>query len=64
MTRFDFTISATDGAARNGTIGMRRGEIRKQAFMTVGTAETVKSVPPPRPEAVDTSVKVPSPSLR
>lgn len=46
MTRFAFTIAATDGAARTGTIAMRRGEIRTPAFMPVGTAGTVKGVKP------------------
>jgi queuine tRNA-ribosyltransferase len=46
MTRFDFTITATDGAARTGTIRMARGEIRTPAFMPVGTAATVKAVKP------------------
>jgi queuine tRNA-ribosyltransferase len=46
MTRFAFSISATDGAARTGTITMGRGEIRTPAFMPVGTAATVKSVKP------------------
>ena len=44
--RFDFTIHATDGAARTGTIRMRRGEIRTPAFMPVGTAATVKAMKP------------------
>jgi queuine tRNA-ribosyltransferase len=44
--RFDFTISATDGAARTGTIAMRRGDIRTPAFMPVGTAATVKAMRP------------------
>ncbi|MBO9714471.1 tRNA guanosine(34) transglycosylase Tgt [Sphingomonas sp.] len=44
--RFDFTIHATDGKARLGTIAMRRGEIRTPAFMPVGTAATVKAVKP------------------
>jgi queuine tRNA-ribosyltransferase len=44
--RFDFTISATDGRARTGTIRMRRGDIRTPAFMPVGTAATVKAVKP------------------
>ncbi|MEP7007109.1 MAG: tRNA guanosine(34) transglycosylase Tgt [Sphingomonas bacterium] len=44
--RFDFTISATDGKARTGTIAMRRGTIRTPAFMPVGTAATVKAVKP------------------
>src|SRR5688500_5499002 len=46
MTRFSFTIAATDGAARTGTIAMQRGEIRTPAFMPVGTAATVKAVKP------------------
>ena len=49
MTRFNFTIHATDGKARTGTIAMRRGEIRTPAFMPVGTAATVKAM---KPEAV------------
>lgn len=44
--RFTFTISATDGRARLGTIAMQRGEIRTPAFMPVGTAATVKAVKP------------------
>ncbi len=44
--RFAFTIDRTDGAARNGTIAMRRGEIRTPAFMPVGTAATVKAMKP------------------
>jgi queuine tRNA-ribosyltransferase len=44
--RFDFSISATDGAARRGTIAMLRGEIRTPAFMPVGTAATVKAMKP------------------
>lgn len=49
MTRFSFTIAATDGLARTGTIAMRRGDIRTPAFMPVGTAATVKAM---KPEAV------------
>jgi len=45
-TRFAFTISATDGAARTGVITMQRGEIRTPAFMPVGTAATVKAMKP------------------
>ena len=52
MTRFTFSISATDAAARTGTIAMQRGEIRTPAFMPVGTAATVKAM---RPEEVHTS---------
>ena len=46
MTGLTFAISAIDGAARTGTIAMRRGEIRTPAFMPVGTAATVKAVKP------------------
>jgi queuine tRNA-ribosyltransferase len=49
VTRFSFSISATDGAARIGVIAMQRGEIRTPAFMPVGTAATVKAM---RPEEV------------
>ena len=52
MTRFAFTIAATDGAARTGTIAMQRGEIRTPVFMPVGTAATVKAM---RPEEVRAS---------
>ena len=46
MTRFQFDIHATDGAARTGKITMQRGEIRTPAFMPVGTAATVKAMKP------------------
>ena len=44
--RFAFSIHATDGRARTGTIAMRRGAIRTPAFMPVGTAATVKAMKP------------------
>lgn len=47
--RFSFTLHATDGKARTGSIAMQRGEIRTPAFMPVGTAATVKAM---KPEAV------------
>jgi len=46
MTALTFDIHATDGAARNGTIGLPRGQIRTPAFMPVGTAATVKAMYP------------------
>jgi queuine tRNA-ribosyltransferase len=52
VTRFAFSISATEGLARTGTIAMQRGEIRTPAFMPVGTAATVKAM---RPEEVRAS---------
>ncbi len=44
MTRFSFSVHATDGRARTGAITMRRGTIRTPAFMPVGTAGTVKAM--------------------
>jgi queuine tRNA-ribosyltransferase len=44
--RFAFSIAATDGKARTGTIAMKRGDIRTPAFMPVGTAATVKAMRP------------------
>jgi queuine tRNA-ribosyltransferase len=52
VSRFSFSISATDGAARTGIIAMQRGEVRTPAFMPVGTAATVKAM---RPEEVRAS---------
>lgn len=49
MSTFSYTIHATDGAARLGTIATAHGEIRTPAFMPVGTAGTVKGM---HPEAV------------
>jgi queuine tRNA-ribosyltransferase len=43
---FTFSITATDGAARTGSITVQRGEIRTPAFMPVGTAATVKAMKP------------------
>ena len=52
MSRFSFSIFATDGVARTGAITMQCGEIRTPAFMPVGTAATVKAM---RPEEVRAS---------
>jgi queuine tRNA-ribosyltransferase len=41
-----FTLEATDGAARAGTIRTAHGEIPTPAFMPVGTKATVKSLHP------------------
>jgi queuine tRNA-ribosyltransferase len=46
VTRFAFSIAATDGRARTGAITMQRGEIRTPVFMPVGTAATVKAMKP------------------
>ncbi|WBU60849.1 tRNA guanosine(34) transglycosylase Tgt [Paracoccus albus] len=46
MSRFSFSLNATDGRARAGVIQTPRGEIRTPAFMPVGTAATVKAMLP------------------
>lgn len=46
MSRFSFTVNATDGRARTGVIDTPRGQIRTPAFMPVGTAATVKAMLP------------------
>lgn len=54
--RFAFSIAATDGAARTGTILMQRGEIRTPAFMPVGTVATVKAMRPAEVRAAGADV--------
>jgi len=41
---FSFTLEATDGAARSGTIRTAHGSVATPAFMAVGTAATVKAM--------------------
>ena len=43
---FEFEIVATDGAARAGVLHTPHGEIATPVFAPVGTAGTVKAVPP------------------
>lgn len=53
---FGFTLHATDGAARTGTIATPRGEIRTPAFMPVGTAATVKAMYPKQVRAAGADI--------
>ena len=46
MSRMDFELLGTDGAARRGRITFPRGTIETPAFMPVGTYGTVKGVLP------------------
>ncbi|MEJ0076988.1 MAG: tRNA guanosine(34) transglycosylase Tgt [Alphaproteobacteria bacterium] len=41
---FGFTLTATDGAARLGTIATAHGSVRTPAFMPVGTQGTIKGL--------------------
>ncbi len=51
-----FTLEATDGAARAGTIRTAHGEIPTPAFMPVGTKATVKRLHPDEVRAVGAHV--------
>jgi queuine tRNA-ribosyltransferase len=51
-----FTLTATDGEARAGTLRTARGEIPTPAFMPVGTKATVKSLHPDEVRALGASV--------
>ncbi len=53
---FDFTLKATDGAARAATFTTPHGTVETPVFMPVGTAGTVKGVSPEELEAVGASV--------
>ena len=46
MTRFDFDLIGTDGAAGRGRVTTPKGTIETPAFMPVGTAATVKAMLP------------------
>jgi queuine tRNA-ribosyltransferase len=41
-----YTLHASDGAARRGTLALAHGEVRTPAFMPVGTYGTVKAMSP------------------
>jgi queuine tRNA-ribosyltransferase len=51
-----FTLAATDGAARAGTLHTAHGDVPTPAFMPVGTKGTVKSVEPDELRALGTSI--------
>lgn len=53
---FAFTIKATDGKARLGTLNTAHGEIRTPAFMPVGTAATVKAMHPEQVKATGADI--------
>ena len=44
MTEFGFELLKTDGRARRGVVRTSKGDVRTPAFMTVGTAGTVKAM--------------------
>jgi queuine tRNA-ribosyltransferase len=52
--RFDLLV--TDGGARRGRVGFRRGVIETPAFMPVGTYGTVKAMTPEELEAIGAQI--------
>ncbi|HEY9130689.1 MAG TPA: tRNA guanosine(34) transglycosylase Tgt [Dyella sp.] len=46
MTPLQFSISATDGAARRGRVTLNHGSVETPAFMPVGTYGSVKAMTP------------------
>jgi queuine tRNA-ribosyltransferase len=51
-----FTLEATDGAARAGTLHTAHGDVPTPAFMPVGTKATVKTVDPVELRALGTTI--------
>ena len=51
-----FTVSATDGTARAGTLRTAHGDVPTPAFMPVGTKATVKTVDPDELRAIGTPI--------
>ena len=53
---FDFTLHATDGAARTGTFATPHGNVETPVFMPVGTNASVKGVSPEEVEDTGASM--------
>jgi queuine tRNA-ribosyltransferase len=53
---FDFTLHATDGAARTGTFATPHGPVHSPVFMPVGTNGSVKGVSPEEVEGTGASM--------
>jgi len=53
---FEFTLAATDGAARRGRLTFDRGTVQTPSFMPVGTYGTVKGMTPENLRAVGAEI--------
>jgi len=51
-----FTLTATDGTARRGTLRTAHGDVETPAFMPVGTKATVKTVDPDELRGIGTQI--------
>ena len=56
MTAFGFELLASDGAARRGRVATAHGTVETPAFMTVGTAGTVKGLAPEQVRATGAEI--------
>ena len=56
MSRMQFELKATDGAARRGQLTFPRGTVQTPAFMPVGTYGTVKGILPRDLEATGAEI--------
>ena len=56
VPRMQFSLLATDGAARRGRLQFARGTVETPAFMPVGTYGTVKAMTPEELEAVGAEI--------
>ncbi len=56
MSRMQFQLQATDGAARRGRLTFPRGSIETPAFMPVGTYGSVKGILPEHVEALGAEI--------
>ena len=56
MSTFGFELLATDGAARRGRVATAHGTVETPAFMTVGTAGTVKGLGPDQVRATGAEI--------
>lgn len=56
MRTIDYTLEATDGQARAGTLHLARGEVRTPVYMPVGTQGAIRALPPELIPATGTQI--------
>ena len=61
VTAEHFTLTATDGEARAGTLRTAHGDVPTPAFMPVGTKATVKGIHPDRFRELGASIVLSNP---
>lgn len=56
MRTIDYTLEATDGQARAGTLHLARGDVRTPVYMPVGTQGAIRALPPELIPATGTQI--------